>query len=52
MTETPDLFSSTPRIVNVGSDLFADALEAQGAPVSRVSWQPAQVIAMWPSVYC
>src|SRR5438067_7279910 len=41
MTETPDLFSSTPRIVNVGSDLFADALEAQGVPVSRVSWQPA-----------
>ena len=41
MTETPELFSSTPRIVNVGSDLFADALEAQGVPVSRVSWQPA-----------
>src|SRR6266567_6146558 len=41
MTETPELFSSSPRIVNVGSDLFADALEAQGVPVSRVSWQPA-----------
>ena len=41
MTETPELFSSSARIVNVGSDLFADALEAQGVPVSRVSWQPA-----------
>src|SRR5260370_16365409 len=41
MTETPDLFSSSLRIANVGADLFADALEEQGAPVTRVSWQPA-----------
>ena len=41
MTESPDLFSSTLRIANVGADLFADALEEQGAPVTRVSWQPA-----------
>jgi uncharacterized protein DUF1116 len=41
MTETPDLFGSSLRIANVGADLFADALEEQGAPVTRVSWQPA-----------
>src|SRR6266851_6505540 len=41
MTETPDLFSSSLRIANVGADLFADALEEQGVPVTRVSWQPA-----------
>ena len=41
MTESPDLFSSSLRIANVGADLFADALEEQGAPVTRVSWQPA-----------
>ncbi len=27
-------------IVNVGADLFAEALEAQGAPVTRVAWRP------------
>ena len=41
MTETPELFSSPLRVVNVGADLFADALVEQGAPVTRVSWQPA-----------
>lgn len=41
MTETPELFSSPLSIVNVGSDLFADPLVEQGAPVTRVSWQPA-----------
>ncbi|HLQ31915.1 MAG TPA: hypothetical protein VK457_04445, partial [Chloroflexota bacterium] len=41
MTETSELFSSSLRIANVGADLFADALEEQGAPVTRVSWQPA-----------
>ena len=41
MTETPELFSSPLRIINVGADLFADALAEQGAPVTRVSWQPA-----------
>ncbi|HVB75747.1 MAG TPA: DUF1116 domain-containing protein [Ktedonobacteraceae bacterium] len=41
MTETSDLFTSPLHIVNVGADLFADALAAQGVPVTRVSWQPA-----------
>ncbi|HEV2579273.1 MAG TPA: DUF1116 domain-containing protein [Ktedonobacteraceae bacterium] len=40
MTETSDLFTSPVRAVNVGSDLFADALAAQGAAVARVAWQP------------
>src|SRR5579872_5251095 len=41
MTETPDLFSAPLRIVNVGSDLFADPLVEQDVPVTRVTWQPA-----------
>ncbi len=40
MTETPDLFAAEMRVVNVGSDLFADALAAQGVAVARVAWQP------------
>src|SRR5947209_13930665 len=32
--------SETTTIINVGADLFADALEAQGASVSRVAWRP------------
>ena len=40
MSDTPDIFSSSMHVVNVGSDLFADALVAQGVPVARVSWQP------------
>jgi hypothetical protein len=28
------------RVINVGLDLFADELEAQGAAVERVDWRP------------
>lgn len=41
MTEASDLFDSPLHIINVGADLFADALAAQGVPVTRVAWQPA-----------
>src|SRR5258707_8568463 len=43
MTETPDssLFASPLHVINVGADLFADAIAAQGAQVTRVTWQPA-----------
>ena len=41
MTETPELFSTPLRVVNVGADLFADPLVEQRVPVTRVSWQPA-----------
>ncbi len=41
MTETPELFSASLRVVNVGADLFADALVEQGVAVTRVAWQPA-----------
>jgi len=27
-------------VVNVGADLFADAIEAQGIAVTRVAWRP------------
>jgi hypothetical protein len=40
MSDTSDIFSSPIQVINVGSDLFADALAAQGVPVARVSWQP------------
>lgn len=29
-----------PRVVNIGLDLFADSLRAQGVPVISVDWQP------------
>jgi hypothetical protein len=43
MTDTPDpsLFASPLYVINVGADLFADALATQGAQVTRVAWQPA-----------
>ena len=43
MTDTPDnnLFGSPLHIINIGADLFADPLASQGAPLTRVTWQPA-----------
>ena len=41
MAEPADLFGSPLRIINVGADLFADALTAQGMSVTRVAWRPA-----------
>jgi len=43
MTDTPEtgLFGSPLHIINVGADLFADALTSQGVPVDRVAWKPA-----------
>ena len=41
MTEAADLFDSPLHIINVGADLFADALATQGVPVTHVTWQPA-----------
>ncbi|MGH7310387.1 MAG: DUF1116 domain-containing protein [Candidatus Rokuibacteriota bacterium] len=36
------LLDEPPVVVNVGADLFADALASQGAAVARVDWQPAE----------
>lgn len=43
MTETLDssLFASPLHVINVGADLFADAIDSQGAQVTRVTWQPS-----------
>jgi hypothetical protein len=41
------------KAVNVGVDLFADALEGRGVPVSRVDWRPpvaGAVAALWRDV--
>jgi hypothetical protein len=35
------LFHTPLHIINIGSDLFADPLAAQGAPLTKVAWQPA-----------
>lgn len=35
-----DILDSSLNVINVGADLFADALAMQGVPVTRVSWQP------------
>jgi hypothetical protein len=34
------LFSSELRVINVGLEVFNDALKAQGINVVQVSWQP------------
>lgn len=39
---TDRLLSDGPRTVNVGLDLFANDLEADGHPVIRVDWRPPQ----------
>ncbi|MDX9862228.1 MAG: hypothetical protein RBS99_15065 [Rhodospirillales bacterium] len=46
MTEaiTP-LFDRELTVVNVGIDLFAEALEDQGVRVVRVSWRPPVTVA-------
>jgi len=33
------LFSSDLKVINIGLELFKDALEAQGVMVAQVSWQ-------------
>jgi hypothetical protein len=39
MTPT-DLFASPLRVVNLGLELFAEALEADGVTVIHVDWRP------------
>jgi hypothetical protein len=36
----PLFTQNTLSVINVGADLFADALETQGVDVSRVAWRP------------
>src|SRR4051794_16923067 len=43
LTEINALFGQPLRAVNVGVDLFAEALEAQGQAVQRVDWRPPAV---------
>lgn len=33
------LFGSELKVINIGLELFKDALEAQGVMVAQVSWQ-------------
>ena len=33
------MFSSELKVINVGLELFKDALEAQGISVAQVAWQ-------------
>ena len=41
MTDTHGLFDTPLRVINVGADLFADAISDQRVPVARVAWKPA-----------
>lgn len=34
------LLTSTPRVINVGLELFHRSLQAQGATVTHVDWRP------------
>ncbi|MDO9378385.1 MAG: DUF1116 domain-containing protein [Nocardioidaceae bacterium] len=40
MSPTSELLTSSPSVVAVGAGMFADAVDAQGVPTSRVDWQP------------
>ena len=40
MSESRLLAATPPRVVNVGLDVFAEALRAQGVPVTEVAWRP------------
>jgi hypothetical protein len=33
------LFTSELKVINIGLEIFRDALEAQGVDVAQVSWQ-------------
>jgi hypothetical protein len=51
------LFGAELRVINAGADLFADALEAQGVPVSRLDWRPpaggdAEIAAILARLWC
>jgi FdrA protein len=35
-----DLLAATPRVVNVGLEMFAADLAARGTPVVHVEWNP------------
>ena len=35
-----DGLERAPNVINVGLELFAELLEAQGAPVVHVDWRP------------
>jgi hypothetical protein len=36
----PDLFAGPLRVVNLGLELFADTMEADGITVIHVDWRP------------
>jgi hypothetical protein len=46
VTAEGGLFGSELKVVNAGVDLFADAVNARGVPVSRVDWRPPVVDTM------
>ena len=33
------LFESQLKVINIGLEIFKDALEAQGVPVAQVAWE-------------
>jgi hypothetical protein len=42
--QTVKLFTSELKVINIGLDLFKEALEAQGVKVAQVTWEkPAKL---------
>ena len=40
MTDKSDLLAASPKVINVGLEIFADTLNALGLPVVQVDWRP------------
>ena len=40
MTDKSDLLSASPKVINVGLEIFADTLNSQGLSVVHVDWRP------------
>jgi hypothetical protein len=39
INKTLELLASEPKVINIGLEIFKDALEQQGVTVAQVSWQ-------------
>ena len=40
MTDKSDLLSASPKVINVGLEIFANTLHSLGLPVVQVDWRP------------
>lgn len=40
MADKRDLLAASPKVINVGLEVFADTLHELGVPVVQVDWRP------------